>query len=73
MLQLKYIKFIVTDSGGIQEEASFLGKPCFTLRKNTERPITITMGSNQLVKLKNINILIQRELKLKKKNSKMGW
>ncbi len=40
---------IVTDSGGIQEEATFRQKPCLTLRKNTERPITITTGSNTLV------------------------
>ncbi len=67
LLQLKESKFIITDSGGIQEEASFLGKPCFTLRKNTERPVTITMGSNKLVKLSSINTLLKKELKQKKK------
>ena len=40
---------VVTDSGGLQEETTALGVPCFTLRPNTERPITITEGTNQLV------------------------
>ncbi len=46
---IKYSKFILTDSGGIQEEATFRQVPCLTLRENTERPITITSGSNTLV------------------------
>lgn len=41
---------IITDSGGIQEETSFLGIPCLTVRDNTERPVTITHGSNKLIK-----------------------
>lgn len=41
--------FVITDSGGIQEETTFRKKPCLTLRPNTERPITTTMGSNTLV------------------------
>jgi UDP-N-acetylglucosamine 2-epimerase (non-hydrolysing) len=40
---------IVTDSGGVQEEASAFGIPCFTLRPNTERPVTITQGTNTLI------------------------
>jgi UDP-N-acetylglucosamine 2-epimerase (non-hydrolysing) len=40
---------IVTDSGGIQEESTFLGVPCLTVRENTERPVTITEGTNILV------------------------
>ena len=41
-------RLVVTDSGGIQEETSFLGVPCVTLRANTERPVTLTRGTNQL-------------------------
>jgi UDP-N-acetylglucosamine 2-epimerase (non-hydrolysing) len=40
---------VVTDSGGIQEETSFLGIPCLTVRPNTERPITVTSGTNRLL------------------------
>ena len=40
---------VITDSGGIQEETTYLGIPCFTLRENTERPITVSMGTNVLV------------------------
>jgi len=42
-------KIVLTDSGGIQEETTYLGIPCLTLRENTERPVTIEMGTNQLV------------------------
>ena len=42
---------VLTDSGGIQEETTFLGVPCFTLRDNTERPITVTHGTNTLLGL----------------------
>lgn len=56
---LSYIQFmnlvqdarvVITDSGGIQEETTYLGIPCLTLRDNTERPITITQGTNKLVR-----------------------
>ncbi len=58
MEPLPYIEFlamqmraavVVTDSGGIQEETTFLGVPCLTMRHNTERPITVTLGTNVLV------------------------
>jgi UDP-N-acetylglucosamine 2-epimerase (non-hydrolysing) len=42
---------VLTDSGGIQEETTYLGLPCFTLRSTTERPITLTMGTNTLLGL----------------------
>jgi UDP-N-acetylglucosamine 2-epimerase (non-hydrolysing) len=41
--------FVITDSGGIQEETTFLGIPCLTVRENTERPVTVSIGSNILV------------------------
>jgi UDP-N-acetylglucosamine 2-epimerase (non-hydrolysing) len=56
---LSYIEFMnlvmhcsiaITDSGGVQEETTYLGIPCATLRENTERPITVTQGSNRLLK-----------------------
>ena len=43
-------RFVITDSGGIQEETTYLGIPCLTVRPNTERPITITQGTNMLTK-----------------------
>ena len=42
---------VITDSGGVQEETTYLGVPCFTLRDNTERPITISQGTNRLLGL----------------------
>jgi UDP-N-acetylglucosamine 2-epimerase (non-hydrolysing) len=50
-------KFVLTDSGGIQEESTYFGVPCLTLRPNTERPITIWEGTNQLVKLESADIV----------------
>jgi UDP-N-acetylglucosamine 2-epimerase (non-hydrolysing) len=44
-------KAVLTDSGGVQEETTFLGVPCFTLRDNTERPVTIEHGTNTLIGL----------------------
>ena len=42
-------RLVLTDSGGIQEETTALGVPCITLRTNTERPITVSEGTNQIV------------------------
>ncbi len=42
-------KAVVTDSGGIQEETTYLGVPCITMRENTERPVTLTLGTNVLI------------------------
>ena len=48
---------VMTDSGGIQEETTILGVPCMTLRENTERPVTITEGTNHLVQLTTEDIV----------------
>jgi len=48
---------VMTDSGGIQEETTILGVPCMTLRENTERPVTITEGTNRLVDITTDDIL----------------
>jgi UDP-N-acetylglucosamine 2-epimerase (non-hydrolysing) len=42
---------VLTDSGGVQEETTYLGVPCFTLRDSTERPVTIRLGTNRLLGL----------------------
>jgi UDP-N-acetylglucosamine 2-epimerase (non-hydrolysing) len=53
---------VLTDSGGVQEETTYLGVPCFTLRDNTERPITLTLGTNTLLGLDPQRILEIPEL-----------
>ena len=50
----KNARVVITDSGGIQEESTYLGVTCLTVRPNTERPVTITMGTNKLVEPENI-------------------
>ncbi len=60
---LPYIRFmnvvtgarlVITDSGGLQEETTYLNIPCLTMRENTERPITISQGTNKLVRAENL-------------------
>ena len=48
---------VLTDSGGIQEETTALGVPCITLRNNTERPITIELGTNRLAGVSQTGII----------------
>jgi UDP-N-acetylglucosamine 2-epimerase (non-hydrolysing) len=68
---LNYIRFmnlmfnaclVITDSGGIQEETTYLGISCLTLRKNTERPITISEGTNCLVDVEDLEASVTRAL-----------
>ena len=56
-------KFVLTDSGGIQEETTYLKIPCLTFRDNTERPVTVTKGTNTLVNLSNLRENIQKIMK----------
>ena len=54
---MKRAALVLTDSGGVQEETTYLGIPCLTARPNTERPITISCGTNRLVASKYRHIL----------------
>ena len=53
---LSRARLVLTDSGGLQEESTFLGVPCLTLRDNTERPVTISRGTNRLVGSRPANL-----------------
>lgn len=76
-------KIVITDSGGIQEEAAFLSKKIFTIRDNTERPSTINAGYNELINIDNIDSIYMRyqkwrqtecnNLNLKKLNEFYLW
>ncbi|WP_419663519.1 WecB: UDP-N-acetylglucosamine 2-epimerase [Desulfosarcina variabilis str. Montpellier] len=81
---LNYVRFmnlvfncrlVVTDSGGIQEETTYLGIPCITLRDNTERPVTVIEGTNRLCKVQELRQSIESILnqKGKKKNPPELW
>jgi UDP-N-acetylglucosamine 2-epimerase (non-hydrolysing) len=52
-----HARLILTDSGGLQEESTALGIPCLTLRENTERPVTVTHGTNRVVGTKTADIV----------------
>jgi UDP-N-acetylglucosamine 2-epimerase (non-hydrolysing) len=64
-------RFVITDSGGLQEETTYLGIPCLTLRPNTERPITITHGSNRLCKMEDLENNVIEVLEKTEINSKI--
>jgi UDP-N-acetylglucosamine 2-epimerase (non-hydrolysing) len=50
----KHARCVLTDSGGLQEESTFFGTPCLTLRPNTERPVTIRLGTNRLTRIETL-------------------
>jgi UDP-N-acetylglucosamine 2-epimerase (non-hydrolysing) len=53
-------KVAITDSGGVQEETTYLGIPCITLRENTERPITVSEGSNRLIPTRSLESTVAK-------------
>lgn len=63
-----FSRLLITDSGGVQEESTYLGIPCCTLRSNTERPVTITQGTNCLCNHNNVVELSERMLNAEKKD-----
>lgn len=78
---LSYIQFMslvvesrvaITDSGGIQEETSYLGIPCLTLRENTERPITVSQGTNRLVRPEELGRALADALQAERRRPSIG-
>ncbi|WP_319525822.1 non-hydrolyzing UDP-N-acetylglucosamine 2-epimerase [uncultured Desulfosarcina sp.] len=76
---LNYVRFmslifncrmVITDSGGIQEETTYLGIPCLTMRPNTERPVTVTEGTNCLCALDEIEGMVLEALQIGRGTSK---
>jgi len=59
----RFSKLVITDSGGIQEETTYLRKPCITVRPNTERPVTEEMGTNVVLRDKPIEHLLELSIK----------
>jgi len=63
MSLLRDARLVITDSGGVQEETTYLNVPCFTLRDNTERPITVLVGTNRLVQPESLLEYVRSILK----------
>jgi UDP-N-acetylglucosamine 2-epimerase (non-hydrolysing) len=61
---------VITDSGGVQEETTVMGIPCLTLRPNTERPVTITCGTNRLVTREDLEDRVRETLA---RGKPTGW
>jgi UDP-N-acetylglucosamine 2-epimerase (non-hydrolysing) len=67
---MKHARIVVTDSGGVQEETTALGVPCVTVRENTERPVTIELGTNILAGMRREGILQAIKIQLEAKHGK---
>ena len=67
-----HASLVLTDSGGIQEETTYLGVPCLTVRPNTERPVTVTVGTNRLVESRARVLGIEAAIALKSPLSKQS-
>lgn len=68
---MEYAQLIVTDSGGIQEETTYLGIPCLTLRDTTERPVTLEIGTNELCG-SNLDLALQKGFEILDGKQKLG-
>ncbi|QCQ23382.1 UDP-N-acetylglucosamine 2-epimerase (non-hydrolyzing) [Desulfoglaeba alkanexedens ALDC] len=66
-------KFVITDSGGVQEETTYLKIPCLTLRPNTERPITVTQGTNHLSTPDKIEADLKKVVEQDRHNTPLFW
>lgn len=75
MSLLRSCKFVLTDSGGVQEETTYLNVPCLTLRENTERPITIKKGTNKLIRIEELSKAVNQILvgRWKQSSPIAGW
>ena len=60
-------RLVLTDSGGLQEESTYFRTPCLTLRPNTERPVTVSVGSNRLTNLERLPMDLNSALELPKR------
>jgi UDP-N-acetylglucosamine 2-epimerase (non-hydrolysing) len=67
----RFAKVVITDSGGIQEETTFLGVQCITVRNNTERPVTVKVGTNQLCGT-DLSVVAERTKEILNGNEKQG-
>jgi UDP-N-acetylglucosamine 2-epimerase (non-hydrolysing) len=66
-------RLVITDSGGVQEETTYLRIPCLTMRTTTERPITITYGTNRLVRPELLSVEVERISAARSATGALGW